>query len=79
MNELDSDSHLLLLENHIGEVEARLNMLRDQIVAMFGEDDEIGTQSDLLGSTHRAMRCLQLLRLEIRDDMGQPATGGSVL
>lgn len=79
MNELDSGAQLLLLENHIGEVEKRLDMLREQIVAMMREDNGIGAESELLSSTSRAMRCLELLRVEIRDDSAQPPSRDSVV
>jgi hypothetical protein len=72
MDELDSNTHLHLLENHIGELEERLRMLRDQIAAMLVEDNGIGAQNELLTTTCRAMRCLELLRLELRDDIAQP-------
>jgi hypothetical protein len=75
MDELDSNTHLHLLENHIGELEERLRMLRDQIAAMLVEDNGIGAQNELLTTTCRAMRCLELLRLELRDDMAQPPPG----
>ena len=78
MHDLDSNTDLLLLEDHIGEVETRLNMLRDQIVAMLCEEDGIGAQSQLLFSTRRALRSLQQLRLEMRDDRAQPSAGDRV-
>jgi hypothetical protein len=77
VNEPDSDAQLLLLERQIGEVEWRLGMLREQIVAMAGGGDgdgnARGAQSELLLPTFRALRCLELLRREIREDRASPA------
>jgi hypothetical protein len=68
VNEPDSDAQLFLLERQIGEVEQRLGMLREQIVAMAGDGVGSGAQSGLLLPTFRALRCLELLRREIRED-----------
>ena len=73
MNEPDSDAQLFLLERQIGEVERRLGMLREQIAAMAGDFDGSGAQSELLLPTFRALRCLELLRREIREDRARPA------
>lgn len=69
MDEMDSNSQLLLLEQQIAEMEKRLNMLRDQIVAMIGEEAGAGSPSELLFTTRRVLRSLKLLRLEILADM----------
>ena len=68
MDEMDSDSELFLLEQQIGEVEKRLNMLREQIVAMISDDTGAGSPSELLFTTHRVLRSLKLLRLEFLED-----------
>lgn len=75
MNEPDIGRPSLPLEQHIVEVETRLGMLRDQILAMFGEGDATGEQSELIYSALRAMHALQLLRCEIREDVAQRAFG----
>lgn len=68
MDEMDSDSELFLLEQQIGEVEKRLNMLREQIVAMISDDTGAGSRSELLFTTYRVLRSLKLLRLEFLED-----------
>jgi hypothetical protein len=71
VNEPDSDAQLPLLERQIGELEQRLGMLREQIAAMAGDGG--AAQSGLLLPTFRALRCLELLRREIREDRARPA------
>jgi hypothetical protein len=73
VNELDSDAHLRLMERQIGELEQRLGMLREQIVAMAGDGHGGAAPSELLLPTFRALRCLELLRIEIREDMARLA------
>jgi len=82
MDEMDGGTYLFLLEQHIVEVETRLGMLREQIVAMLGDDGEdpgSDQQSGLVHSALRALQALEQLRREIRDDTGQAAPGnGSI-
>lgn len=65
---MDGASQRLLLGQQIDEVEKRLNMLREQIVAMSSDDTGAGSPSELLFSTRRVLRSLKLLRLEILED-----------
>ena len=79
MDEMDGGTYLFLLEQHIVEVETRLGMLREQIVAMLGEDQGSDQQSGLVHSALRALQALEQLRREIREDAGQAAPGnGSI-
>ena len=73
MNEPDSDAQRHLLERQIGEVEQRLGMLKEQIAAMAGDGGGREAQSGLMLPTIRALRCLELLRREIREDQASPA------
>jgi len=75
MDEPDVGRYSVPLEQHIDEVETRLGMLRDQILAMFGEGNATGEQSELIYSALRAMHALQLLRSEICEDVAQRAFG----
>ena len=74
---MDSNSQLLFLEQQIAEMEKRLNMLRDQIVAMIGEDGGAGSPAELLFTTRRVLRSLKLLRLEMLEDTGKPVSRDS--
>lgn len=56
-------------EQHIDEVEERLCMLADQIVALVSEEAGAGIQAELLFSTFRALHSLKRLRAGIRDAM----------
>lgn len=77
LDELKSESQLLFLEQQIDVVEKRLNMLRDQIVAMTSEDGGAGSPSELLFTTRRVLRSLKLLRLEMLEDTGKPVSRDS--
>lgn len=74
---MDSNSQLLLLEQQIAEMEKRLNMLRDQIVAIISEEAGAGSPSELLFTTRRVLRSLKLLRLEMLEDTGKPVSRDS--
>lgn len=74
---MDNNSQLFLLEEQIAEMEKRLNMLRDQIVAMISEEAGAGIPSELLFTTRRVLRSLKLLRLEMLEDTGEPVSRDS--
>ena len=74
---MDGNSQLLLLEQQIDEVEKRLNMLREQIIAVISDDTGAGSPSELLFTTHRVLRSLKLLRLEMLEDTGKPVSRDS--
>lgn len=79
MDEPDVGRYSLPLEQHIVEVETRLGMLRDQILAMFGEGNATGEQSELIYSALRTMHALQLLRSEMRQDAAQRGFGAGAV
>ena len=79
MDEMEGGTHMHLLEQHLADVETRLGMLREQIVAMLGEDPGSGQQTGLVHSALRALQALEQLRREIREDTEQAALGnGSI-
>jgi hypothetical protein len=73
MDEMDGGAQLLLLERQIAEVETRLGMLGDQILAICGEGSASGEQAELVCSALKALQALTQLRRELREDAGQAA------
>ena len=71
MNDPDNDVQQLLLDQQIVEVEQRLRILKDQIVALSSGADGKGVQSELLFTTYKALRCLKRLRLETAEHAGK--------
>jgi len=68
MNDPDDDVQRQLLDQRLAEVEQRLRLLKDQIVALSSEGEGKGVQAELLFTTFKTLRSLKRLRLESVDD-----------